>query len=61
MNYQSMTRDQLLTHVTAYAEGIHELSNTAMKQEHEIRKLRAVAERVKWIDEFREFLHGGII
>lgn len=60
-NYESMSREQLLTHVKAYAESIHTLSGRAMKQEHEIKRLRADGERVRAIDQFREFLHGGTI
>lgn len=58
-NYADWPREKLIEHITAYRDGIHDLANTAMKQEYQLRKLRPIAERVLGIDRIREFLHGA--
>lgn len=61
MNYKYWSRKKLIEHIQAYGAGLHELANTAMKQEHELKKLRPLKQRIEAIEQFREFLHGGLI
>lgn len=60
-DYSAWPRKKLIRHIEAYGSGLHELANTTMKQQHELRKLRPLIARVEAIDQFREFLHGGLI
>ncbi len=56
MNYADWSREKLIEHITAYSEALHELAGVAMKQDHEIRKLRA---RVAHIDAVRGWFHAA--
>lgn len=56
MDYKNWPRAKLIEHVEAYSHSLHELANTAMKQEYELRKLRPIAARVQPLATSQEFM-----